>query len=565
VGVVTKFSVRNPEHELRLAELLAPYVERVFMGHPLSGILSFPRRIATTYLNAAVYPVHRDFFMAVQETLSHKGIVVPIRILKADGGNMNFEASIDYPAQTIFSGPAASVMGSIAFAPEEGETLVFDIGGTTTDMAVLIDQVPLLDPLGVELGEFKTLIRALKTHSVGLGGDSAVRVANGTILVGPERQGPALALGGPAPTPTDALVILGKTKWGDPTLARRGFTPLAAQLGLSLEAAAEAVFDRTCRLILAEADAMIRRINSQPVYTVHEMQEGRQIKPTTLLVLGGPAPLFAERLERLSSFKVGVVPRWEVANALGAALARTTSEVILYADTQRRIEPGALVFFPAFDWAISPTHPRTGGAAALHPGPVPGGGDLRHRKASGSTGPISPRPWTWPGYTSASRTSRASSPNRTWSARAEPCASPGCPGRRAGQGLRPGPPARAPRHEGGPRRQGVLQHQHRSDHARMDREPTGCGAWPSWTPTAITATAPRTSTGTTRTPSSSPCTRTAGPSIRARAFPRVRAAQGRRPDDHQHAPAAGTSDKGFLHVIENTWSCRSSRTSNRTW
>jgi N-methylhydantoinase A/oxoprolinase/acetone carboxylase beta subunit len=337
VGVVTKFSVRNPQQEVEIARLLGDGFEKIFLGHRISGNLSFPRRIATTYLNAAVYPLHRDFFQAVQRSLIQKGLTMPIRILKADGGNMNFEASIDYPAQTIFSGPAASVMGSIAFAPEDEEALVLDIGGTTTDMAVLINQVPLLDPIGVELGEFKTLIRALKTHSVGLGGDSAVRAVDGIILVGPERHGPAMAHGGPTPTPTDALVILGRTRHGDAALARQGFAPLAAQLGLSVEAAAEKVFERTCRLILQESQGMIQRINSQPVYTVHEMQEGRQVKPTTLLVLGGPAPQFAERLEALSSYKVGVVPRWEVANALGAALARTTSEVILYADTQRRI------------------------------------------------------------------------------------------------------------------------------------------------------------------------------------------------------------------------------------
>jgi len=86
------------------------------MGHPLSGVLSFPRRIATTYLNAAVYPVHRDFFTAVQGSLAQKGIAVPIRILKPDGGNMNMATSLDYPAQTILSGPSASVMGAIAYA-----------------------------------------------------------------------------------------------------------------------------------------------------------------------------------------------------------------------------------------------------------------------------------------------------------------------------------------------------------------------------------------------------------------------------------------------------------------
>jgi len=337
VGVVTKFSVRNAEQEITIAEQLKSHFEKIFLGHRISGNLSFPRRIATTYLNAAVYPIHREFFEAVNNSLTRKGLKVPIRILKADGGNMNFEASIDYPAQTIFSGPAASVMGSIAFGPETGDALVMDIGGTTTDMAVLVDQVPLLDLQGVELGGYKTLIRSLKTHSIGIGGDSAVRITNGRIQIGPDRNGPALAHGGPSPTPTDALVIMGKTRMGSREKAEKGFAPIAEQLGLSLEDAAFRVFDHTCRQILDEAERMIARINRQPVYTVHEMQEGYQVRPETILVLGGPAPLFAEHLEALSNHKVGVVPRWTVANAIGAALARTTCEVNLYADTEQQI------------------------------------------------------------------------------------------------------------------------------------------------------------------------------------------------------------------------------------
>nr|MDJ0888459.1 hydantoinase/oxoprolinase family protein [Desulfobacterales bacterium] len=336
VGVITKFSTRNPDQELAIARHLGDAFDKVFMGHRISGNLSFPRRIVTTYLNAAVHPIHRQFFEAVRMTLAQKGWDVPIRVLKADGGNTSFEASIDYPAQTIFSGPAASVMGSIAFGPEDGEALVMDIGGTTTDMAVLIDQVPLLDPLGVELGGHKTLIRALKTHSIGIGGDSAVRFQDGHLRVGPHRDGPALAHGGPTPTPTDALVILGKARRGDRTVAVEGFKPLAAAMGLSVEDAAAEVFEHTCRLILAEAEAMIARINEQPVYTVHEMLAGKKVAPSTILVLGGPAHLVAEKLEALSSLKVGVVPRWSVANAIGAALARTTCEVVLHADTERQ-------------------------------------------------------------------------------------------------------------------------------------------------------------------------------------------------------------------------------------
>ncbi len=336
VGVVTKFSTRNPDQELAIARYLGEAFDKVFLGHRISGNLSFPRRIVTTYLNAAVHPIHRQFFKAVRKTLAQKGWDVPIRVLKADGGNTSFEASIDYPAQTIFSGPAASVMGSIAFGPEEGEALVMDIGGTTTDMAVLINQVPLLDPLGVELGGHKTLIRALKTHSIGIGGDSAVRFEDGRLRVGPHRDGPALAHGGPTPTPTDALVILGKARRGDRDMALEGFKSLAAAMGLSVENAAAEVYEHTCRFILDEAEAMIARINQQPVYTVHEMLAGKKVAPSTILVLGGPAPLVAEKLEVLSSLKVGVVPRWAVANAIGAALARTTCEVVLHADTERQ-------------------------------------------------------------------------------------------------------------------------------------------------------------------------------------------------------------------------------------
>ncbi|HSO20349.1 MAG TPA: hydantoinase/oxoprolinase N-terminal domain-containing protein, partial [Desulfosarcina sp.] len=165
VGVVSKFSVRNPVHETAIAELIGDRFDKVFLGHRIAGSLNFPRRIATTFLNASVYPIHKEFFEAVVNSLTRKGLSMPIRILKPDGGNMRFDASIDHPAQTILSGPAASVMGSVAFAPKDEACLVLDIGGTTTDMAVLVDGVPLLDPLGITIGDHKTLIRSLETVS----------------------------------------------------------------------------------------------------------------------------------------------------------------------------------------------------------------------------------------------------------------------------------------------------------------------------------------------------------------------------------------------------------------
>ncbi|MCP4746341.1 MAG: hydantoinase/oxoprolinase family protein [Desulfobacteraceae bacterium] len=337
-GVVTKFSVRNPEHEKRMAAALAPFCEHVFMGHQFSGALNFPRRIATTYLNAAVYPSHKQFFEFVQKSLNQQGLGVPIRILKPDGGNMQFDASLDYPAQTILSGPSASVMGALAYAPRGNTSLVIDIGGTTTDMAVLVNGVPLLARSGIEIGPYKTSIRAMLTHSIGVGGDSVVRVQNGAITIGPDRAGCAMAYGGSSPTPTDAFCVLGRADFrADRKRAAEGLAPIAQMLEVPVQEAAERIFRKACVQILEGAQKMVDHINSKPVYTVHEMVEDIQIQPDHILVLGGPAEQFAEKLATLFDGKVATVPHYHVANAIGCALASTTCEVCIYADTARKI------------------------------------------------------------------------------------------------------------------------------------------------------------------------------------------------------------------------------------
>lgn len=336
-AIVSKFSVRNPAHELQIAELLAPYVDNVFMGHLLSGTLNFPRRITTTYLNAAVYPIHLNFFEAVQKSLEKQGLSVPIQILKPDGGSMNFSSSCDYPAQTILSGPSASVMGAIDSAPKNKTCLVLDIGGTTTDMALILDGVPVISNEGIEIGPYKTLIRALMTRSIGIGGDSVVGVQNGKLTIGPQRIGVAMAYGGPVPTPTDALCVLGLTEDGDVQKAQKGLALLAAEMDISIKEVSDAIINTACQEILRAADDMVAYLNSRPVYTVHEMFENLQIEPDHILVLGGPASQFAKRLAPFFPGEVETVPHWDVANAIGCALSRVTCEVTVYADTAQNI------------------------------------------------------------------------------------------------------------------------------------------------------------------------------------------------------------------------------------
>ena len=334
VGVVGKFSVRNPIHENRMRDWLAKSFERVFVGHRVAGSLNFQRRIATTYLNTATYPIHKSFFEAVSRSLAEKGLQVPIYILKADGGTMSLESSMAFAGQTILSGPAASVMGSVAFAPADADALVLDIGGTTTDIAVIRNRIPQLHPIGARISEHRTLIRSLETRSIGIGGDSAVRVADGRIQIGPQRNDAAMAYGGTAPTPTDALFVLGKIENGDRQRAREGIRTVAEACGTDPQICAREIFEQSCRNILAEATALVEHINSRPVYTVQEMQAGDMLRPTHLLIMGGPAPYVAEQFKKMTDFSVQVVPRWPVANAVGAALARTTCEVTLFADTQ---------------------------------------------------------------------------------------------------------------------------------------------------------------------------------------------------------------------------------------
>lgn len=337
IGVVGKFSVRNPSHELMIRDILQTEHSTLFMGHQVSSNLNFPRRIATVHMDAAVFSLHCNFFNAVEKSLKEKGLTIPIQILKADGGTMSLANSMRFPGQTILSGPAASVMGAVSHAPEDQDALVLDIGGTTTDIAILVNRAPLLEPLGIELGNYKSLIRSLKTRSRGIGGDSRVQVSDRKLIIGPERHGPAMAFGGPCPTPTDAMITLGLMEGGDAERAREGVGKIAAQMNLTVQQAAAAIYKNVVAIILDQAMAMVEDINSKPVYTVHEFLEGYKINPTRILLLGGPAAYLAPEIQARSGIATQVIPSNTVANAIGAALAKTTCEVSLLADTEQRL------------------------------------------------------------------------------------------------------------------------------------------------------------------------------------------------------------------------------------
>jgi N-methylhydantoinase A len=336
VGIVGKFSTRNPELETNIADMINTDFEHLSFGHRMSGNLNFPRRVATTYLNAAIWDTYGTFVEDVLKFVETIKASIPIYVLKADGGTSDINQSAKYPVGTILSGPAASIMGILSLANFTEDAIALDIGGTTTDIAIFAEGVPLLEPFGVTIEGHKTLTRGLRSKSIGIGGDSKVVYDNGIIVIGPERAGPAAAFGGPYPTPTDAMIILDLTDIGDKQMAEIAVGTIADKMGVSVTEAAQTIFDLSCRKIADVVNEMIDEINNKPVYTIHEILEGKIISPEALFVVGGPAKPMASRLGILLKCTSHIPDHSEVANAIGAALARTTTEITLLADTEKR-------------------------------------------------------------------------------------------------------------------------------------------------------------------------------------------------------------------------------------
>ncbi len=341
-AVVGKFSTRNPTHELAIRKALGQGADFVTMGHRLSGLLNFPRRISTAYYNAAVWRLYNSFADAIEQSVTERNLDIALNILKADGGTMPLGISRKRPVESILSGPAASVMGIIALCDIREDCAILDIGGTTTDIAIFAGGAPIIENKGIEVGSYPTLVRALKTHSIGVGGDSILRIRDDKVFVGPEREGPSMAQGGERPTLIDAFNYQGLSAHGDRQASIEGIEQMAALWDMPPAKLAEMAIARAVEQIKNAVDELIWNINQKPVYTINELLTGKEIRPTRVYVMGGPALAFQPLLLQAFGLEVEVPDNYDVANAVGAALTRTTCDLELFADTQKR-----QLFFPA--------------------------------------------------------------------------------------------------------------------------------------------------------------------------------------------------------------------------
>jgi N-methylhydantoinase A/oxoprolinase/acetone carboxylase beta subunit len=194
-AVAANFSVRNPAHELRARKIIRSLTPKpVTCAHELSSKLDAPRRALTAALNARLTPQIRHLIEALARVLANQPIHAPLMIVKGDGSLMKAEIALEYPVETILSGPAASVVGA-GFLTGLADFLVADMGGTTTDIAVVCAGRPIISDKGALVGAWRTMVEAVDVRTSGLGGDSETRFDRQLRLrVGPRKVMPLCLL-----------------------------------------------------------------------------------------------------------------------------------------------------------------------------------------------------------------------------------------------------------------------------------------------------------------------------------------------------------------------------------
>lgn len=355
-AVSAKFGVRNPQEELSITEELKNTYHTISNGSLLSGSLNFPRRTISAYFNSAVTPVFTVFKKNVEDALSARNILAPLHILKADGGSLPMEHMVSRPVETAFTGPAATVLGLSALGVIGNKhTVALDIGGTTTDISLWKHGKPLMTKNGVSIREYPSAVRSFAVTSVGIGGESVIRLKNGNLTVGPERVGPSVALGGIEPTLGDALIVLGHANYGDFNLASRALQDLADAIQATLRSnnvntsnnqltliktasdVARLIVEKALQTIQHGINEVVKVENKRPIYVVADIVNPDIFVPEHIVVVGGTAPSLGASIGEYMDLPITIPENAAVANAIGAALALSTIELTVHVDTKRRL------------------------------------------------------------------------------------------------------------------------------------------------------------------------------------------------------------------------------------
>jgi N-methylhydantoinase A len=327
-------SYRNPAHEREAQRLIAQWAPElpVFCSSDVWPIIREYERTATATIHGYVQPVVARYLSALQAALKQAGVAAEAMVTKSNGGVMTAELGKSACLQMLLSGTAAGVIGAgfVARQAGQGRVLSLDIGGTSADVAIIVDGTPTYST-GETVGDFPIYIPTVSVTSIGDGGGSIASVSEfGVLTVGPESAGsvpgPACyGRGGTRPTMTDAFAVCGVIGHGnigydavavDIDRARTAVGTVASKLGRGLEPAAEAI-------IQVAVSGMYREVGKLA------SRQGIDPRDFTLLAFGGAGPMLGCLLARELGVRHVLIPTAPgVLSALGGLVADVKNDFI---------------------------------------------------------------------------------------------------------------------------------------------------------------------------------------------------------------------------------------------
>jgi N-methylhydantoinase A/oxoprolinase/acetone carboxylase beta subunit len=214
-GVAEYWGIRNPEFEQEAKRKIRQWTHKpVVCAHELSMEVNSLRRASTTLLNAGLIKLIDDLLEAVKRGMAEMGISAPIMVVKGDGTMMSESFARERPVETLLSGPAASVVGGMELTGCK-DALILDIGGTTSDLALIRDGLTILSDEGVDVGSWRTGTKAIRIRTIGLGGDSILSFdKNDGLTIGPRKAAPLSWLAAKWPkVRSELLAIRDNNRW----------------------------------------------------------------------------------------------------------------------------------------------------------------------------------------------------------------------------------------------------------------------------------------------------------------------------------------------------------------
>jgi N-methylhydantoinase A len=314
IAICFLFSFINPEHERRAGEIIAEEVPncRVSLSSEVLPVIREYPRLSTTVIDAYVGPRICDYLISLEKRLDAHGVTTPQKFLmQSNGGLMRISLGARHPNQTLLSGPAAGVIAGadLAQSTQRGHVVTLDMGGTSTDISIIVDGAMLEMAQGQIAGQ-DIGTPMLRVRTLGAGGGTVAEIGrDGLLKVGPRSSGSApgpacYGQNGMEATVTDANLLLG---------ALSGDTPLAGTLRLD-EAAARAALERTGAALgmdaLQTASGIIRIINTHMAVGLRLalQEQGQDPRSFVLIAFGGAGPLHASTLSRSVGIPTVMVP-----------------------------------------------------------------------------------------------------------------------------------------------------------------------------------------------------------------------------------------------------------------